>query len=104
MKRRPMGRAHFDFHPSGVDRICHAEQRVRHLLPGDLHYQSCRLRRRHLNDDVSDMGLQLRHQRLAIGSYVMRGSFNVGRLKPGCTVFQNSVWVMRFTTAPVALS
>ena len=34
----------------------------------------------------------------------MRGSFKIGKVKPGCAFFQNSVWVMRFTTAPVALS
>ena len=34
----------------------------------------------------------------------MRGSFNVGSVKPGFAFFQNSVWVMRRTTSPVFLS
>ena len=44
------------------------------------------------------------YHRPASGSYVMRGSFNVGSVKPGFAFFQNSVWVMRRRIWPVFLS
>src|SRR5436190_3097687 len=44
------------------------------------------------------------NQRLESGSYSKRGSFSLGRLKPGLTRFQNSAWVIDLMITPVFLS
>src|SRR5262249_31995234 len=44
------------------------------------------------------------NQRSESGSYSRRGSFSLGKSKPGLVCFQNSVWVIRRITLPVFLS